>query len=374
MNLQHEAILSLNTRVRRIRYLIKALDLVSDTSVSLQLLIKQFVDYGLSQLLYDEITKAPSEPFSGHFFENISQSYEQNMEKRSKRQSSNAERVAESYLDLALKLRLLVESNQRFSASQLSMPIRFWGGREWLPLPLQLASRNRYILALLWRFDRDLTCPLLLQLLRERRATIDDIEAGWNTWEATWINRLIELSTKQSLGNPAGLLRYLLFSTKARKKPARYAEHTALIRFHWFIDLGVAEGQPPRNPKLFTPAAASFEPLHRILEEMPSYLACGDIARIHFEICKATSPTHSIIEVNFSQIVTEFLKAARIKGASNVRLNLLDIIWTSMTTAANQMFGSFDEFCDDVDRRLKAEGVTVVKAPQRDETYIPTQQ
>src|SRR6266536_4881499 len=141
MNLQHQAILSLNTRVRRLRYLYKAIDFVADTPISHQLLLKRFVEYGLSLSLYHEITKTASEPFSGHFFEDVSQSYEWNTQKRDTRRNSSAVRVAESYIKLGLSLGLLVESDHRLSASQLSMPVRFIANGEWVPAELQIESR-----------------------------------------------------------------------------------------------------------------------------------------------------------------------------------------------------------------------------------------
>ena len=93
MNIQHQAILSLNTRVRRLRYLYKIIDLTSDSGVSRQLLVNQVLDYGFSKALYDEIATTISEPFSGHLFENVSRSYEWNIEQRGKRSSSNAARA-----------------------------------------------------------------------------------------------------------------------------------------------------------------------------------------------------------------------------------------------------------------------------------------
>lgn len=377
MNLQHEAILSLNTRVRRLRYLYKALDFVSDASISHQLLVKQFVEYGLSRFVYDEITKTSSEPFSGHFFENVSQSYERNMEKREKRRNSNAERVAESYIDLGLSLGLLVESDQRVSASQLAMPVRFIANGEWLPVELRTESRNRYILALLWRFDRDLTCPLLAQLLQSPSGiNIAQIESGWDTWIKEWLDKLIQISSKQNLGNPSELLRYLRASTKARKNPRRYAEHTALIRFHWFIDLGIAVGEPLRSPAKFVTVTKTFTPLQEFLAECSACFVAGDIAQIHFHICGATTSQLSgtNTKVTFSKFIAEFLRVAQTRGSSNIRLNLLDIVWTSIVSLTDQLPSSFKHFCNDVDGLLKAEGVTVVKAPRREDTYIPTRQ
>jgi hypothetical protein len=377
MNLRHEAILSLNTRVRRLRYLYKSIDFVSDSSVSPQLLVNQLVKFGLSQLLYDEIVKTPSEPYSGHFFENVSQSYEWNINKRETRRNSNAERVAESYIELGINLGLLVQSDQRISPSQLSMPLRFISAATWLPAELQMESRNRYLLALLWRYDRDLTCPLLLELLHTSAGiSMEQIETGWDGWTNRWLDCLIRTSSKLGLGNPAELLRYGLISSKGRKNTRRYAEHIALIRFHWFIDLGLAIGVPSKNPAEFCPAGNQFGHIEKLLAEPSSYLIAGDIARIHFDICKAVSSGTKYVgaKIKFSKFKSEFLKAAQIKGMSNIRLNLLDIAWTSIASVTGCLPANFSELCEGIDDLLKAEGVTVVKAPRREDSYIPTRQ
>lgn len=377
MNLRHEAILSLNTRVRRLRYLYKAVDLVSDSSISHSLLVNQLVEYGLSQHLYEEILKTSHEPFSGHFFENVSQSYEWNMKKRGARRNSNAERVAESYINLGLNLGLLVQSDQRISASQLSIPMRFISGGNWLPADSQIESRNRYVLALLWRFDRDLTCPLLAELLQSPQGiNIEQIETEWDRWIKEWLDKLIQISSEQNLGNPAELLRYRLTSSKARKNTRRYAEHIALIRFHWFIDLGIAFGEPSKSPANFIPDAKKFDHIKESLLELSSYFVAGDIARIHFVICKVNASRQKCAnpKVKFSKFITEFLKTAQTKGMSNIRLNLLDIVWTSIVSMTDCLPPNFRDFSKNLDGLLKAESVTVVKAPRREDTYIPTRQ
>jgi hypothetical protein len=377
MNLRHEAILSLNTRVRRLRYLYKAVDFVSDSSISPQLLVNQLVEYGLSKSLYDEIVKTSSEPFSGHFFENISQSYEWNVTKRGTRRNSNAERVAESYISFGISLGLLVQSDQRISPSQLSIPLRFISGGNWLPTELQIESRNRYILALLWRFDRDLTCPLLVKLLQSSQGiTIAQIETEWDTWIKEWLDKLIQMSSKQNLGNPSELLRYSLTSSKARKNTRRYAEHIALIRFHWFIDLGIARGEPSKSPAKFIPVAKTYDHMKELLLELSPHFIAGDIARIHFAICKAVASQSKVVgpKIKFSKLIVEFLKAAQTRGMSNIRLNLLDIVWTNIISMTDCLPPNFSDFSENLDGLLKTEGVTVVKAPQREETYIPTRQ
>lgn len=375
MNLQHEAILSLNTRVRRLRYLQKAIEFVSDTPISHQLLVSQLVEYGLSRSLYEEITQKSGEPFSGHFFENVSYPYERNMEKRSARRATNAERVADSYIALGLRLGLLVEVGKRLSAAQLSMPMRFLANSEWLPPNLQSEFRNRFFLALLWRFDRDLTCPMLTELASSPHVSISLLESDWDTWINKWLNKLIELSSQKSLGNPSELLRYVRNSAKSRKNPRRYAEHTALIRFHWFIDLGIATGEPLRNPALFRPKDIAAA-LRKLISEFSPYVISGDLARIHFQICKVTSEylPSMATKVPFSVLITHFLKAAHRRGLSNIRLNLLDIVWTSVLNATAQLPSDFETFSSSLDSLLKAEGVAVVRAPRRDESYIPTGQ
>jgi hypothetical protein len=376
MNLQHEAILSLNTRVRRLRYLYKAIDLVSDVSLTRQILVNEMTKYGFSRSLYDEVKSSPLEPFSGHFFEHISSSYEKIVEKQQKRRSSNAQRVADSYITLGLRLGLLADSGQRIAASQLSMPMRFLANFDRLPQALKILLRSQYVLTLLWRYDRDLTCPLLSQLYRSASPLeTSTIESHWNRWEQDWLNTLIDVCAKQGFGNPGPLLRYRLLAAKTRKKPDRYAEHTALIRFHWFIDLGLAQGQPIRNPIAFIAADGGVIRFHEVLNADPSYLVTGDIGRIHFQICRMmTLRPDARLEISFSEVISGFLKAAKAKGVSNVRLSLLDILWGGIVALSSEPLSDFDTFCGEMDHRIKNDGIAIIKAPRRDESYIPTTQ
>jgi hypothetical protein len=376
MILKHEAILSLNTRVRRMRYLQKLLDLVSGAPVTREFLAKQLVDYGLSESLHTEITTASTEAFSGHFFEDISLSYDRNIEKRETRKTSNATRVADAYIAFALGLHLMAESDGRLSASQLSFPARFLSTFDLLPIQSRVQLRDLYVLSLLIAFDRDLTCPLLSQLLQSTSGIpLTDIATMWDSWTKDWLEQVVSVASRSNLGNPTQLLRYLLTVSKRRTNPRRYAEHTALLRFHWFTDLTIAAGHPARKPTHFTVANEGWRHLAGLFTDVPAFLILGELAQIYFCACRAicakTGRPSGLDD--FPQFLHCFLKSAQARGMANIRLHLLDIAWCGVSAATSELPLNYQEFCIDLDQRLRVEGIRLMKAPRREDTYLATQ-
>ena len=373
MTLKYEAILSLNTRVRRLRYLYKILDWVFEAPVTYERLAQRLLDYGVSAEVYNEVAKSAKEPYSGHFFEDVSWGYDRNIEKRATRRHSNFKRVAEAYIKLGACLRLLVENDRRISASQLSFPLRFFSACSFLSIASEAQLRDRYILSLLATFDRDLMCPVLLQLLRSRGGvTITDVENEWDSWTNEWLHDVIDAASRSNLANPSRLVRQVLTTKKLRTNPRRYAEHTALIRFHWLIDLDIAIGSPARNPTNFAIGSDLWRNLTSLLDKIPGYLVLGDLAQTYFYVCKATVVGNKAAVSDFAIFLDRFLFIAGARGMANIRLNLIDIAWCGLSALMSTLPDDYNEFCTDVDKRLKARGISVIRAPAREETYVAT--
>lgn len=369
MNLKHEAILSLNTRIRRLRYLYRVLEIVGDGGSMQSMAINSLTEYGLSREVYDDLHAHLSEPFSGHFFQNPTWEYEKNIARNEANLAANARRVANGYFELAMRLELILESQQRYQSSQVYLPLRFL---ETLTDFDQLfpIMRAEFILALLLQKDRDITYPMLARLLaQDSPLSLDEIAIGWNQWIEHWLEALIEATSRRGYGSPIALLRYKTQASSKRANTVRYAEHIALIRFHWLVDLGMATAKPTRMPRSFR-RVVDFPSIGRLMTDPTYLLTQGSIAEIHYELVR--SRREKVLPgIDPSDLVRKFLAAAKIKGMANVRLSLIDrlLICVFGPTAISSKFTLFQ---DEVDRWLKDAGILIVKSPRREESYITT--
>jgi hypothetical protein len=369
MNLKHEAILSLNTRIRRLRYLHQALEVVGDSSVMQSMAINRLTEYGLSRAVYDELHARSSEPYSGHFFQNPQWGYEKNISLSEAKVVDNAQRVATGYFELAKRLDLILEANQRFQSSQVYFPLRFL---ETLPDFNESFSAmwSEFILALLLQKDRDVTYPMLARLLAEDASlSLDEISAGWNHWTDRWLESLIEATSRSGGGSPIDLLRHRMQASSKRTNTVRYAEHVALIRFHWLLDLGFARAEPARTPRSFRRAVDSSS-LGRIASDPTNLLTQGNLSEIHYELVRSRS-VKKLPAIEPGVLVRKFLAVAKVKGMSNVRLSLIDRLLTCVF-GPTAISAGFPVFKEEVDRWLKDAGLLIVKSPRREESYVTT--
>jgi hypothetical protein len=376
MQTSYVSLPSLNTRIRRIRYVEAVMQIVGgSTGIKRERLEKELIDRSVTEELF-QVLKLSKEPSSGHFFESLSLNYEIAYERLFKRKSNPAERIASTYVTMAVAMGLVIEQDGIVSSSQSSLPLRFILEMENLSDEQKKCIKHYYFASLLIATDRDVICPLLKTIVDQSDGvTISEIESNWTRWITDWVDCLINIITQEQAGNPAQLFKFNMLATQRWKKPERYAEHLALIRYHWLIDLKIISGDPQNNPSRFyldNNSSVSQE-IKKFFKTELKQIISGDVENIFFLISKGYSekPIEDAV-VFFETNIKKFLAYAKIRGISNIRLTFIDFIWCSLRALNKSLPLDFGDIRNEVDLSLKTSGIMVLKAPTRDQSYLPT--